>query len=343
MNSKERVLAAINNKVIDRVPFDFWAEDVIWDKLFKHAGHKSKRKIMDQLQVDIRHIKAIEPVEKYYAEGIVENMWGERFTTKPSEWGLLREHTKGALVDAKSIDDLKNFNWPSNDLFDYSTIKEQCDRNEGYAVFYGFCDIWERPAMVRGIQNALCDFYENPDWVHFLSRKFTDFYKEDYSRAQKAANNRIDIFAVLTDLGTQTGSLVSDELFEEFIQPYLKEMADHIHNLGAKIMFHSCGTVTPFIDRLISIGIDILDPIQPTCDLMSPDSLKKYKGKICFHGGISMQGVLPKGTTEEVKQEVRKYADILGNNGGYIAGPAHLFQSDVPVENVIALYEAFNY
>jgi uroporphyrinogen decarboxylase len=138
MNSKERVLAAIGNKSIDRIPFDFWAEDVIWDKLFKHAGHKSKRKIMDQLHVDVRHVKAIEPAEKPYAEGIVENIWGERFTTKPTEWGLIKLHTEGALFHAKSINDLKNHNWPSNDVFDYSTIKEQCDRNDGYAIFLVF-------------------------------------------------------------------------------------------------------------------------------------------------------------------------------------------------------------
>lgn len=208
---------------------------------------------------------------------------------------------------------------------------------------YGFADVWQRPALVRGMENGLVDLVLNPEWVHFLARKFTDFYKDDYTRAFKASGKKIDIFYVISDLASQNGPLISMDMFNEFVAPYLKEMTDHIHNLGAYIMFHSCGAVHPFINRLIEIGIDILDPIQPVHPEMKPENLaKNFGGRICFHGGIDIQYLLPFGTQNEVKDEVRRYAGILGKNGGYICCPSHLFQPDIPPENIFAFYAALS-
>ena len=127
-------------------------------------------------------------------------------------------------------------------------------------------------------------------------------------------------------------------MFREFIAPYLKEMCGLIHELGAKVLFHSCGSIRPLIPDLIELGVDILDPIQPVCD-MTPETLKSEFGdKLCFHGGIDMQRLLPLGTPEEVRAEVGRYERVLGKDGGYILAPAHLFQPDVPPENVLAVY-----
>ena len=72
---------------------------------------------------------------------------------------------------------------------------------------------------------------------------------------------------------------------------------------------------------------------------MAPERLKaKYGDRLSFHGGIDMQKLLPFGTPEQVQPEVRRYSEVLGSGGGYILGPAHLFQPDVPPENVLAVY-----
>ncbi|MCX7007491.1 MAG: methyltransferase, partial [Kiritimatiellaeota bacterium] len=97
----------------------------------------------------------------------------------------------------------------------------------------------------------------------------------------------------------------------------------------------------PFIADLIACGVDVLDPIQPTGPDMEPESLKREFGdRLCFHGGIDMQELLPNGTPAEVTAGAQHYCDILGKNGGYILGPAHLFQPDVPPENILAMYQA---
>ena len=340
MNSKERVIAAVKHRSVDRAPYDFWAEKAALERIYQTVQHRNFEKLLKDLHIDIRHIEAVMPEEKNCG-AFFQNYWGERYIYKQTPWGPVREDMPGALNNAAAIDDLKNFDWPSVNMFDYSNIKTLCDTYDDYAIIYGFADIWQRPALVRGMENALLDFILNPDWVHFLSRKFTDFYKEDYTRAFQASKGRIDIFLIISDLGGQNGPLISSDMFNEFVSPYLKELTDHIHNLGAYVMFHSCGMIYPYIEQLIEIGIDILDPIQPVAPEMKPENLsKRFDGKICFHGGIDIQNLLPHGSPLEVKEEVRHYVSLLGREGGYICCPAHLFQPDIPPENVFAFYKA---
>ena len=207
-------------------------------------------------------------------------------------------------------------------------------------MLYGFADVWERPSLVRGLEQMFVDMVEQPDWAHFLCRKFTDFYLEDYRRAAEATNGRIDLFLLISDLGGQTGPLVSLSMFRQFIAPYLKEMIDCIHQLGAKVLYHSCGQIRPFIPELLALGVDMLDPIQPAGPPMAPEALKaEFAGRMAFHGGIDMQYVLPHGSPEQVRAEARRYCETLGRDGGYVLAPAHLFQPDVPPENILAMYQ----
>lgn len=93
--------------------------------------------------------------------------------------------------------------------------------------------------------------------------------------------------------------------------------------------------------RLIELGVDVLDPIQPVSPDIQPGALKAAYGRqLSFHGGIDMQHLLPHDTPDEVTAEARRYGELLGAGGGYILGPAHLFQPDVPPENILAVYRA---
>lgn len=339
MTSRERVLTALRHEQPDRTPRDFWAEPPTWKRLFAHVGHDDKDKLLDSLGIDIRHLEALPPPDQIIGGGTCQNLWGERFIYQPTPWGPLREDVKGALADAKSIAELKAFNWPSPDCLDRSHLKEQCQRHETRALLYGFADVWQRPALVRGWDNMFLDMVERPEWVHFLCRKFTDFYLEDYTRAAEITSGRIDLYLVISDLGSQHRPLISIAMFRHFVAPYLKEMCKHIHSLGGRALFHSCGMVRPFIPDLIELGVDVLDPIQPTGPEMQPEGLKRDFGdRLSFHGGMDMQNLLPHATPDQVEAEAHRYCDVLGEGGGYILGPAHLFQPDVPPENILAVY-----
>lgn len=338
MTPRQRVLAAIEGGAVDRTPRDFWAEEPTWRRLLAHLGHDDRDRVLDDLAIDIRRLEARGPAERDIGGGVFQNFWGERYVYRPTPWGPMREDIRGALAGARSLDDLAAFPWPTIDLFDYSTLADQCRRFPDHAILYGFADVWQRPALVRGWEDFFLDMAERPDWTHYLCRTFTDFYKADYARAAEATGGRIDLYLLISDLGSQAGPLISPTMFRQFVAPYLREMIETIHGLGGKVLYHSCGQIARFIPELIALGIDVLDPIQPVGPEMRPERLAQYRGQVAFHGGLDMQRVLPHGTPDEVRGEVRRYRDSLGP--GYILAPAHLFQPDVAPENILAMYEA---
>ncbi len=309
-------------------------------RLFAHVGHDDKARLLDDLDIDVRHLELDGPSEQHIGEGVYQNFWGERYIYRQTPWGPMREDTSGALNDAQTMADLENFAWPTPDRFDHASLVTQCERLDDYALLYGFADIWQRPGLVRGWEGMFLDMATRGEWAHFLSRKFVDFYKEDYTRAAEATGGRIDLYLLISDLGSQNGPLISIPMFREFVAPYLREMVDCIHVLGAKALFHSCGLIRPLIPELIQVGIDILDPIQPVGPEMSPEQLRaEFGDRLSFHGGIDMQHLLPHGTVDDVRAEVRRYCGVFERKGGYILAPTHLFQPDVPPENILAVYQ----
>jgi len=339
MTSRERVLTALRHEQPDRTPCDFWAEPPAWQRLFEYCGTTDPDRVLDDLGVDIRHLSAPAPPEQDLGGGVYQNYWGERYRYRATPWGPMREDTAGALAGAASLAELEAFDWPTPDCLDRSGLAAQCRRHEDRALLYGFADIWQRPALVRGWEGMFVDMIERPDWVHHLCRRFTDFYREDYTRAAELTGGRIDLYLVISDLGSQHAPLMSCGMFRQFVAPYLKEMVDLIHALGGLAMFHSCGLVRPFIPDLIEVGVDVLDPIQPVSDDMSPEALKRDFGdRLSFHGGLDMQHLLTGGTPAQVAAEARRYREVAGAGGGYLLGPAHLFQPDVPPENIVAVY-----
>ena len=339
MTSRERVLTALAHQQPDRTPRDFWAEEPTWNRLLAHVGRSDKEQLLRQLGIDLRHLDAQGPPARAMGGGVFQNFWGERYIYQPTLWGPMREDVPGALAAAKTFADLESFGWPAPADRDYSELRTRARQHEEFALVYGFADVWQRPALVRGWEGMFVDMVEHPDWVHFLCRKFTDFYLADYTRAAEVTGGRIDLYLLISDLGSQRGPLISQAMFRQFVAPYLKEMIDCIHGLGARVLFHSCGAIRPFIPDLIALGVDVLDPIQPIGPDMAPERLKaEFGDRLCFHGGIDMQKLLPCATPEQVRTEARRYCETLGRGGGYILGPAHLFQPDVPPENVLAVY-----
>jgi uroporphyrinogen decarboxylase len=340
MTPRERVLAAARRERPDRTPRDFWAEPPALRRLLDYTGFADEDRLLEALGVDMRHLETSTPSEREVGEGLFQNFWGERYVKQPTPWGALRQDVKGALAGARSLGELEAFDWPSPDCLDHSGLPGQASRHAGHALLYGFADVWQRPALVRGWEEFFVDLVERPQWVHFLCRKFTDFYLADYTRAAEATRGRIDLYLLISDLAGQHGPLISTAMFREFVAPYLKEMIERIHHLGGLVLYHSCGAVAPFIPELIRLGVDILDPLQPAGPAMQPERLKAEFGRrLAFHGGIDMQDLLPRATPAQVAAEARRYCEVLGADGGYILGPAHLFQPDVPPENILAVYK----
>ena len=340
LSPRERVLQAIAHEQPDRVPCDFWAEEPTWEALLRDVGHRDRERVLCDFAVDIRGLDAVCPPD-VCVDGVYQNFWGERHRLLDTPLGPLKSALPGALTEATTLAELEAFPWPSPDDFDYSQLAAQVEACGDHAIRYGFCDIWQRPSLVRGLENMYVEMAEKPDRVDFLISKFVDFYVEDYTRAAEVSRGRIDMFLVISDLGSQSGPLISLDMFRRYVAPALRTMCDLVHGLGAKLMFHSCGNMAMFIPDLIAVGVDVLDPIQPCAPEMAPEVLaERFGDRLCLHGGIDVQRLLPTGSTDEVRDAVERQCQLLGGGGGYILGPAHLFQPDTPPANVRAFYEA---
>jgi uroporphyrinogen decarboxylase len=156
-----------------------------------------------------------------------------------------------------------------------------------------------------------------------------------------AARGELEIYYFGNDFGTQRGLFFSREMFHEFFAPGLARLARQAKERGMAVMFHSCGSVSALIPDFIAAGIDILDPVQAMAAGMDPLKLKtEYGDKLCFHGGIDTQSLLPFGTSDQVRDRVRQVVERAGSGGGYILAPDQLLQGDVPLDNILALYSS---
>jgi uroporphyrinogen decarboxylase len=194
--------------------------------------------------------------------------------------------------------------------------------------------LYERAWTLRGMENLMMDFVENPAFAHELLGAIAD-----YNLAVVANALKYDIDAVYfgDDWGQQLGLQMGPRLWREFIFPQVRRMYAAVKSAGKFVFIHSCGDVDELFDDLIGIGLDCFNPFQP--EVMDvADLLNRYRNRLTFHGGLSLQKTLPFGTPDDVRRETRWLLG-LGRAGGYIFAPAHAVEGDVPLANMIAFIE----
>jgi len=304
---------------------------------------------LDRCDVDLRYIAGPAYVGPPLGEGC--DAWGvPRVAIEAPGAETYSEVASSPLATAQTVEDVERHpHWPSPDWFDYSVIEAQCEavRSRGrVAVFMG--DRLNRvaqlkPAMyLRGMEQILMDLALQPDLARAVFARIRGFYLTYLERILEAARGKIDIVLTGDDFGSQNGLLVSPDTWRAFIKPGFAEYVALIRSCGAKSMHHTCGSVVDIIPDLIECGLDVLQSLQPEAAGMDLARLKPAFGdRLCFHGGISIQRTMPFGTPAEVRAEVRRIADLVKPEGGYIFCTAHNIQADASVENVRTLVDAY--
>ena len=148
-----------------------------------------------------------------------------------------------------------------------------------------------------------------------------------------------------TDFGAQNNCFVSPKSFRDLYKPFYKQVNDWIHhNTPWKTFIHSCGSIQPIIPDIIDAGFDILNPVQTSAANMDPQTLKDRFGEqvVFWGGGVDTQHVLPFGSPQEVREQVRERLQIFGEGGGFVFATVHNVQAKVPVENLLAMYESIH-
>lgn len=349
MNSRERMLAAINHEKVDRIPTDFWATGEVMEKLTAHFGEGTDINALFHLDgMGGAGPKWVGPERPVMPEGESQDYtWGFKSRRVQYETGVYYEQFHWPLAFATSIDDLDQYEWPRADWFDFSampaTLRAQHDTK---VIQCGYMAPFFYHNLTRGLETSLMDPYDDPAFTHELLRRISDFFYEFHLRMFETCAGLIDISQVTDDLGSQTGPLISLATFREFYQPHMRRMIDLCKGFDIKVFHHDDGAMRTFLPDLVEMGIDILNPVQHNCPGMELEGLKADFGdKICFHGGIDNQAILPFGTPDDVRAEVRRCIDALAGDGtGYILAPCHNLQAVTPVANIVAMYdEAWNY
>jgi len=341
MTSKERVKMSLSWKEPDRVPLQIYMTPEIQQKLSEYF---KGRDLLEVFGIDFRGVDVIWKGKVKEPQGDIHyDIWGVGYRSTKNQFGTYDEACDLALARIKTMDDFKNYPWPSIDDYDFSTIEVQCNRLKDFAVCFGGAgipDIVNGVSRGRGMEQVLTDIMLGDEAGMAIIDKRVDFYYEYIKRGLKAAKGKIDIVCLGEDCGTQNGRLVSPKVFDKIFKPRLKKFYDLAHQCGAKAMMHSCGDTHDIMPTFIEMGLDILDAMQPEPKGMDPETIRKMcYGKLAFCGLISTQQTLPHGTVEDCRKEARHRLDVIAKGGGYIFSPAHCIQPDTPIENVIAIYE----
>jgi len=348
MTPRERVLTTLSRKVPDRVP--------------KHARFtpEAKRKLREEIGTDnyedyfgieIRRV-GFKPTKReidfsVYYPALPENTyfddWGIPFV-EGSEGHEKRElYPMSRFTTPKEVLD---YPWPDfMEPYRHDHLEREVEllKDKGYAVIGRLTEIsggfiFETAWQLRGMYELFIDFYENPELAETLLDKITEINSAVSARFAEAG---VDILLLADDVGMEKTMLMSPDHWRRWLKPRLARLIDSARRVkpDIHIFYHCDGFIEPIIPELIEIGVDILNPVQP--ESMDPVKLKKlYGDRLSFWGTIGVQTVLPFGTPDDVRSEVKRMIETVGRGGGFVIAPTHFIQVDVPWENVKAFFDA---
>jgi uroporphyrinogen decarboxylase len=375
MTSRERVLAAINHREPDRPPIDLGGNQTgihkfAYQKLIDLLGLKEEIVIMDlvqqlakpseavleRLHVDTRYVSA-QGAESFKG-GVVKRERGGRlwhdFTDEFGvTWSMPDDHPyyfdiSYSPLAGLSLDEIRAYPFPKgDDPSRFVGLRDRAleiKRNTPYAVISGISGVvYETCWYMRGLERLFMDMIEQPEILEAIIDRTLKFWMDWFRLFLDEVSDVVDVIMIGDDLGSQNGPLFPPRIYRSIVKPRHKQLVQYIKSrTGAKIWYHTCGSVIEYIPDLLDNGIDILNPVQTNAKGMEARGLKSQFGDrlVFWGGGIDAQHVLPGASPDEVKSAVRESMSILKPGGGYVFNNVHNIQADIPPENVLALFDA---
>ncbi len=374
MTSRERVQTVLEHKLPDRVPIIIGVSNATGIKMKPYQGLKKligyqgedryiydwpelgtvlpDEAIMQRLHSDARGVLDRFPESVYFRnknrpahEPFIDDWGSGQKEIEPGVWypGI------HPLENATTIAELEKYPWP--DMYDpyrVALVKEQARQLAEENQYAILATPWllfpfERGFMMQGMDKFLLNLAMFLDFAQAMLRKHLELCKTLMGHFLDECGEYIDIIKIGDDLGTQEKLLISPRMYRQMLKPIHAEFISFIkQRTKAKIFFHSDGDIFDLIEDFIEIGVDILNPIQTSAGKMSDlEGLKKrYDKRIVFCGAVDTQKVLPFGTPEQVRQEVRRVINILGQGGGYMLASVHTIMNEVTPENILAMVDA---
>ena len=374
LTPRERVLTTLDHKEPDRVPIILGTSNTTSMKLRPYQGLKKLLGIQgeDRYIYDWPELGTILPDEAVLrrlrsdARGVLDAYPRhilERNQARPphdpfiDDWGSgQREAEPGVwfpgihpMREANQIADIEAYPWP--DMDDPSRVAHVRAEVEHLAAANEFAIIgtpWllfplERAFAMQGMDAFLLNLASEPEFAEALLKKIAGLCKTLMGHFLAAAGDKLDIIKIGDDIGTQESLLMSPRAYRRILKPIHADYIAFIkERTKAKVFFHTDGDVFDLIPDFIEIGVDILNPIQTSAGKMSnlPELKSRFGDKLTFCGAVDTHHILPHGTTAEVRDEVRRVAEIMAPGGGYMVASVHTIMPEVPPENILAMVDA---
>jgi uroporphyrinogen decarboxylase len=376
MNSRERMLTTLNHQEPDRVPYDLASTQVtgisvkayqalrealalppVTVQIYDHIQQLAlpDDDVMQRLQVDTRGLFAlnshnwqVNPIDGG-DHWIYRDEWSiTHHMLKPDEqyYSIAEVPLPDLSVTAE---DLKNHRWPNmadpQRIAGLRALAEKY-RAAGYLVVmkHPFAGIFEMSQRIVGMVNCMMLMSLDEQKVGVLFDKMLELKLDFWEMALPQLADVVDVISYADDYGTNDSQLISPAMFRAQIKPRLKILFSRIKELAphVKLFFHSDGNLRPILPDFLELGVDILNPVQFTAKNMDLVGLKRDFGQdfVFWGGGVNTTGVLPVGTPQQVKDDVRRNIESLAPGGGFVFNTVHNILMDVPPQNIIAMWEA---
>jgi len=366
MTSRQRVRVAFNHQEPDRVPIDFGQD---FHNGINEVGYK---KLLDYMGVKAGEIKVYDLIQRL---AVVDTSVLERFHvdtrylfTNPKkgfdpkiepdgsfwdEWGVYRkrcgyycETVKSPLAGA-SKDQISQYLFPdASDKSRFEGLRDRAKKlydDTDYALMAGqAATLFYFSAELTGFENFMCDLAFDRPKIELLVERVFEWMMEFTANYLDEIGDYIEGWWMGDDWGMQSGPIMAPELFRTMFKPKYKKLIEMVKSkTKAKVCLHTCGATYWILADLADAGIDVVHPLQPTAaGNGDPDKIKRDFGKqLVFYSNIANTTILPYGTADEVRKEVKKKIRALAPGGGYIFSGGHNIQADVPPENIVALFD----
>lgn len=376
MNSRKRLLKSLNHQEPDRIPYDLGSTQVTG---IHKVAYVRLRESLDLPPVEITECDSIQQLA-LPDEDVIERLgidvrglfplnshnWNVheedagQYWAYHDEWGITHHRPKQdglyfSIVSEPlnktviSVQDIENHKWPNMaDPQRIAGLREQAEnyRAAGYAVVLKspFAGLFEMAQRIIGMQNCLMMMATDKVIMGALFDKLLQLKLDFWQMALPQLADVVDVVMEADDYGAQISQLISPKMFREQLKPRWTILFDRMTQLAptSKRFFHSCGNVRPILPDFIEMGVQILNPIHIRAQGMNPVEIKRDFGDslVLWGGAVDTQGMLPNGTPQEVKDDVRRNIEALAPGGGYVFNTVHNIQADVPPENIIAMWEA---
>jgi len=369
MNSRERVVGALNHQEPDQVPIDLGATmcssitRVAYTNLRAYLGWAPdpdaeiscrlmqsvypKEDLLLRYAVDLRSVHMNAP-RNFRDREMPDDSYYDEYQIRWRKAAYYYDAVERPLADA-TIADLAHAAWP--DPYDAGRVAGLEEQVRGvfestdYAVSADMiCSgPFEQACRVRGDEQFCVDLLWDPKFAEALLDKILETDIALWDVYLSSVGKYVQVVAQGDDVAMQTATYISPAMYRKFIKPRQRRLFEFIHSkTTAKIFYHCCGSVYDIIPDLIEIGVDALNPVQRSAAKMDISILKREFGKdITFWGGgIDTQQLLPFATLQQIDDEVRRTMEIMAPGGGFVFVPSHNIQPDVTPDRIDQVYQS---